>query len=168
MCESSIERVAYVLILHVQCTCGKAYRNSRHREHRNLYQLIATAVTILNSIFTRTLRAPLLNVHTHTHTHTHTHRKLAGTITFMILFLVVVFLQRDITMSFAIEDALLSKLQGSLPQESAGYFNSDNRGTGTLESASDWYEWMGGILDTLYLDATCGEAAVFCVITCRI
>jgi hypothetical protein len=74
----------------------------------------------------------------------------------MILFLVVVFLQRDITLSFAIEDALLSKLQGSLPQESSGYFNSDNRGTGTLEGASDWYEWIGGILDTLYLDATCG------------
>ena len=74
----------------------------------------------------------------------------------MILFLVVVFLQRDITKSFAVENAVLNKLQGTLPREEAGYFNSDPRGTGSLEGATDWYDWIGGLLDTLYLDSTCG------------
>ncbi len=75
----------------------------------------------------------------------------------MILFLVVVFLQRDITKSFAVEKAVLNRLQGTLSREAEGYFNSDARGTGTLEGASDWYSWIGDILDTLYLDATCGR-----------
>ncbi len=74
----------------------------------------------------------------------------------MMIFLLVVFLQRDITQSFAVENAVLSKLQGTLPQAESGYFNSDKRGTGSLESANDWYDWIGGILDSLYLDATCG------------
>jgi hypothetical protein len=30
-------------------------------------------------------------------------------------------------------------------------------GTGTLESADEWYDWVGGILNTIYLDATCGK-----------
>jgi hypothetical protein len=75
----------------------------------------------------------------------------------MLLFLVVIFLQRDISKSFAVEDALLRKLQATLPQDGAGYFNSDNRGTGSLNDANEWYDWMGEILNALYLDATCGE-----------
>ena len=75
----------------------------------------------------------------------------------MTLYLVVLFLQRDINQTFAIEDALLRKLQGSLPQDAAGYFNSDNRGTGTLEGADEWYDWVGSILNTMYLDSTCGK-----------
>ena len=75
---------------------------------------------------------------------------------FMVLFLVVVFLQRDVTKSFPMEEALLSKLQGTLPQEGAGYLNSDKGGTGSLEGADDWYDWIAGILNSLYLDATCG------------
>jgi hypothetical protein len=72
-------------------------------------------------------------------------------------------LQRDITKSYAMEAALLNKLQGTLPQDASGYFNSDAGGTGTLEDASQWYDWLAGLLNTLYLDATCGEYFGTCV-----
>jgi hypothetical protein len=75
----------------------------------------------------------------------------------MITFLLVLFIQRDIGKSFEVEDSLLRKLQGSLPQDGSGYFNSDSRGTGTLEGADEWYNWIGDILNTIYLDAACGE-----------
>jgi hypothetical protein len=32
-----------------------------------------------------------------------------------------------------------------------------NTGTGTLENADEWYDWVAGILNTIYLDATCGK-----------
>jgi hypothetical protein len=54
--------------------------------------------------------------------------KLGGTCLFMATFLLVIFLQRDIGQTFKMEDALLRKLQGSLPQDSSGYFNSDSSG----------------------------------------
>ncbi len=99
-------------------------------------------------------------------------RKLFGTLLFMVTFLVVIFLQRDVQKSFGMEDTLLRKLQGSLPQDSAGYFNSDSRGTGTLENADELYDWIGNSLDTMYLDAVCGEGSLgdpnvlLCVCVC--
>ncbi len=55
-------------------------------------------------------------------------------------------------------------MAGTLPLDGAGYFNSDNRGTGTLENAGVWFDWLAGILDTLYLDATCGAYACMLVL----
>lgn len=54
-------------------------------------------------------------------------RKLAGTCTFFVLALVVVFMQRDIPNSFAVEDSLLTAiLDGEVlpPREEGGYLNS--------------------------------------------
>ncbi len=63
------------------------------------------------------------------------------------------------------EDALLRRLQGTLPQDNEGYFNSDSGGTGSLKDTQDWYDWMSGLLNSLYLDATCGEWSSTC--TCK-
>jgi hypothetical protein len=76
----------------------------------------------------------------------------------MILFLTVIFLQRDIPKAYAVEDSLLTELQGALPKDGIGYLNSDPGGTGALGSGQEWFDWVQGILDVLYTDATCGEA----------
>ena len=71
----------------------------------------------------------------------------------MVIFTVVVFMQRSISKSFSIEDSLLSVLQGSLPPGNGGYLNSDRGASGILTGSDDWYTWMSGIFDNLYTDA---------------
>ena len=80
-------------------------------------------------------------------------RKLFTVITFMVVFLTVIFMQREIEKSFAVEDSLLASLQRTLPALGEGYLNSDPAGTGALSSSEDWYEWMQSTFDALYTDA---------------
>jgi hypothetical protein len=79
----------------------------------------------------------------------------------MIIFTVVVFMQRSITESFSIEDSLLSVLQGSLPPGNGGYLNSDRGASGSLTGVDDWYTWMSGIFDNLYTDAVSESSGRF-------
>jgi len=71
----------------------------------------------------------------------------------MVIFLTVIFLQRDIEKAFAVEDSLIAGLQRTLPALGEGYLNSDPAGTGALSSSEDWYEWMQSTFDALYTDA---------------
>eukprot|EP00282_Hemiselmis_andersenii_P034297 CAMPEP_0169474338 /NCGR_PEP_ID=MMETSP1042-20121227/26204_1 /TAXON_ID=464988 /ORGANISM="Hemiselmis andersenii, Strain CCMP1180" /LENGTH=378 /DNA_ID=CAMNT_0009588363 /DNA_START=27 /DNA_END=1160 /DNA_ORIENTATION=- len=87
------------------------------------------------------------------------YRRFAGSFAFFLLYVTVIFLQRDILKAFSVEDSLLNALKGSLPNVNVdGYTNADRGATGVLNDAEEFYEWFGvNVLNRVYVDEVCGD-----------
>lgn len=81
-----------------------------------------------------------------------------GTSIFFIIYLITLFMQREVEQSYNIESSLLNALTGSLPMiGSGGYFNSGAGATGELGSGDDFYAWMSTVVGAIYTDPVCGD-----------
>ncbi|EKX32346.1 hypothetical protein GUITHDRAFT_121487 [Guillardia theta CCMP2712] len=87
------------------------------------------------------------------------YRKLAGTSLFFLLFILLVFVQRDSQTLFAIESSLLDFLIGDLPTYlSGGFMNSGVGATGYIRNNDDLYSWLQqSILPSVFQDPVCGD-----------
>ena len=68
--------------------------------------------------------------------------RLLATICFFVIYIVFLFMQRNIVASFKIEISVINLLLGNLsPLGSGGYTNSGNQATGSLRNNDDLYSW---------------------------
>ncbi|EKX32347.1 hypothetical protein GUITHDRAFT_121488 [Guillardia theta CCMP2712] len=87
------------------------------------------------------------------------YRKLAGTSLFFLLFILLVFAQRDSQVLYVIESSLLDALVDDLPSmRSGGFMNSGVGATGYIRNNDDLYSWLQqSILPSVFQDPVCGD-----------
>jgi hypothetical protein len=88
------------------------------------------------------------------------YRKLMGTSIFFIIFLIILFMQREVTQSYIVESSILNALvttAGLNQLGSGGYFNSGSGATGQLASASEFFDWIEKVSSNIFTDSTCGD-----------
>ncbi|EKX47388.1 hypothetical protein GUITHDRAFT_106834 [Guillardia theta CCMP2712] len=87
------------------------------------------------------------------------YKKLMGTTTFFILYIVLLFMQRDYEACYAIESSVMNLIVGKLPTTgSGGYTNSGVGANGFLSNVDEFYTWLNdALIKQVFNDPVCGD-----------
>eukprot|EP00960_Hanusia_phi_P072159 767716-Hanusia_phi.AAC.2 len=90
---------------------------------------------------------------------TNSYKKLLGTTTFFIIYIVLLFMQRDYEACYAIESSVMNLIVSKLPTTgSGGYTNSGVGANGFLSNVNEFYSWLNdALIKEVFNDPVCGD-----------
>jgi len=78
---------------------------------------------------------------------------------FTIIYIAVLFLQRDVPASYKVEASVMDSIISKLPNTGrGGYFNSGTGAVGVLSSSDDFYSFMStALIEPVFTSPVCGD-----------